>query len=341
MSSLNFYCVKAYYPKPSIHHLRPTIIEALTPAKEQPKGIFQRIRFLGHLMSRSFVELKANDPLRMGGATAFFTTFALPAILIILIQLFGIFVNPRKIGSELIDRLANVLGNTSAMQIKLTLEGFRSLSHNWYVTVLGFIFLMFVATTLFAVIKNSLDQIWGIKVRPHPGIVFNLKNRARSLVIIILAGLLFFVGLLVEGVQALLADYLKDIWQSGAVFFIWAINEMVFIIIVTIWFTNLFRFLTAGRPKFSHALIGGFFTAILFTAGKIILRFLMGYSNIKTLYGASGSTVLILLFVFYSAMIFYYGGCFVKVLSEVYDAPIRPVKEAFSFELMEIDPEKD
>ena len=277
----------------------------------------------------------------MAGATAFFTTFALPAILIILIQLFGIFVNPSRMSSELIDRLANVLGNTSAQQIKLTLEGFRSLSQNWYVTVFGFIFLMFVATTLFAVIKHSLDQIWGIRVRPHAGLLFNLKDRARSLIIIILAGFLFFVGLLLEGAQAFLADYLEEIWQSGAVFFIWAINEIVFIIIVTIWFTNLLRFLTAGRPKYSHALIGGLFTAILFTIGKIVLRFLMGYSNISTIYGASGSTVLILLFVFYSAIIFYYGGCFVKVLSEEYDAPIRPVKEAFSFEVLEIEPEKD
>ncbi|NEU09069.1 YihY/virulence factor BrkB family protein [Flavihumibacter sp. R14] len=291
-------------------------------------------------MSRSLEELKANDPLRMAGATAFFTTFALPAILIILIQLFGIFVNPRKIGSDLIERLANVLGNTSAMQIKQTLEGFRSLSQNWYVTFFGFLFLLFVATTLFAVIKNSLNQIWSIRVRPHPGMIFNLKNRARSLVIIILAGLLFFVGLFAEGFQAILADYIQDIWQGGAVFFIWAINEIVFVIILTIWFTNLFRFLTAGKPKFSHALGGGFFTALLFTAGKIILRWLMGYSNVNTIFGASGSMVLILLFVFYSSIIFYYGGCFVKVLSEEYHAPIRPVKEAFAFEVLEIGPEK-
>ena len=198
---------------------------------------------------------------------------------------------------------------------------------------------MFVATTLFAVIKNSLNQIWSIRVRPHPGMIFNLKNRARSLVIIILAGLLFLVGLFAEGFQAVLADYLKDIWQDGAVFFVWAINEVVFVIIVTVWFTNLFRFLTAGKPKFSHALAGGFFTAILFTLGKIILRYLMGYSNVSTIFGASGSIVLILLFVFYSSIIFYYGGCFVKVLSEEYHAPIKPVKEAFSFELLEIDPD--
>jgi len=309
-------------------------------AKNKSNNILEHIKFLGHLMTRSFAELKENDPLRMAGATAFFTTFALPAILIILIQLFGVFVDPRKIGSELIDRLANVLGNTSAMQIKLTLEGFRSLGQNWYVTMFGFIFLMFVATTLFAVIKHSLDQIWGIKIRAHPGVVFTLKDRGRSLIIIILAGLLFFVGLFVEGIQAVMADYFKDIWRAGAVFFIWIINEVVFIVIVTIWFTNLFRFLTAGRPKFSHAVAGGFFTAILFTVGKIILRFLMGYSNVSSIYGASGSTVLILLFVFYSSMIFYYGGCFVKVLSEEFNAPIKPVKEAFSFEILEIEPDQ-
>lgn len=291
-------------------------------------------------MRLSFVELKANDPLRMAGATAFFTTFALPAILIILIQLFGLFVNPRRISSELIDRLANVLGNTSALQIKLTLEGFKSLSQNWYVTVFGFIFLMFVATTLFAVIKNSLDQIWGIKVRPHPGVMFALKTRFRSLIIIVLAGLLFFIGLFIEGFQVFLTNQIEDIWRGSGVFFIKLINEIVFVVIVTIWFTNLFRFLTAGHPKFTHALGGGFFTAILFTLGKLILRFLMGQSNISTIYGASGSMVLILLFVFYSANIFYYGGCFVKVLSEEYNAPIRPVKEAYSFELLEVEPDE-
>jgi membrane protein len=299
------------------------------------------IKILLDLMKRSFVELKANDPLRLAGATAFFTTFALPAILIIFIQLFGLFVDPQKISSDLIERLANVLGNTSAMQIKSTLEGFRSLSQNWYVTLCGFIFLMFVATTLFAIIKNSLDQIWAIKVRINPGMAFNLKSRLRSLVIIILAGFLFLLGLFIEGFQTYLAHYLKEFWPAGSMYFIWTINEVIFVIIVTIWFTNLFRFLTAGRPRFDHALAGGFFTGILFTIGKIILRYLMGYSNISTLYGASGSMVLILLFVFYSSLIFYYGGCFVKVLSDEYNAPIRPVKQAFAFELLEIEPEKE
>lgn len=273
----------------------------------------------------------------MAGATAFFTTFALPAILIILIQLFGLFVNPRLMSSELIGRLAHILGNRSAQQIKLTLEGFGSLARNWYITVFGFVFLMFVATTLFAVIKNSLDQIWQIRVRSNPGFMFNLKNRARSMFIIFLAGILFLAGIFSEGLQVYLGNYADGIWKGSGATLIRVLNELVFMIIVTIWFTNLFRFLTAGRPKWRLALAGGFFTAVLFTVGKLIILTLLVSSNIGTLYGASGSTVLILLFVFYSAMIFYYGGCFVKILSEVYDKPIKPVKEAYTFRLLEVN----
>ena len=288
-------------------------------------------------MYRSFVELKSNDPLRMAGATAFFATFALPPILIIIIQLLGLFVNPRKVSSELINRLSHVLGNTSAQQIKITLEAFRSMGQNWYVTIVGFVFLMFVATTLFIVIKNSLEQIWNISVRTDAGVMFNLKNRLRSLIIISLAGILFSIGLFTEGIQVFLGNYVDDIWRGAGIFASRAVNEFVFSIVVTVWFTVLFRFLTAGRPKWRLALAGGFFTAILFTAGKIVLRYMLVFSQIGTIYGASGSIVLIMLFVFYSALIFYYGGCFIKILSEVYDKPIRPVKEAFTFELTEID----
>ena len=291
---------------------------------------------LASLMKRSLMVLKANDPLRMAAATAFFTTFALPPILIIFTQFFKIFVDPIELSSELIERLANILGTKSAQQVKVTLDALSGFSHEWYVTVFGFIFLMFVATTLFDVIKNSLGQIWEIKIRPHSGFVFRLKYRIRSLVIIFFAGVLFFAGLFLEGLQAILGNYIDEFWGGGGNVLNRILNELVFLIFVSIWFACLFRFLTIGRPKWRIALFSGFFTAILFTIGKWVLGLLLIKSNISILYGPSGSTVLIMLFVFYSSLIFYYGGCFVKVLSEVYDEPIRPVKEAFMVETLEI-----
>lgn len=277
----------------------------------------------------------------MAAATAFFTTFALPPILIIFTQFFRLFVDPRELSSDLIDRLAHILGTKSARQVEGILEAVSGLSHNWYITVLGFIFLMFVATTLFEVIKNSLGQIWDIRIRPHSGFIFQLKYRLRSLVVIFLAGVLFIAGLFLEGIQAIMGDYIDEIWGGGGWFFNRLVNEIIFILVVTIWFAFLFRFLTAGRPRWSIAFGGGFFTAVLFSLGKWILSYLLIKSNISTIYGASGSTVLIMLFVFYSSLIFYYGGCFVKVLSDAHDKPIRPVKQAFAVETLEIKKESE
>lgn len=306
--------------------------------KKVKKGqnLFENLLAFAVLMRRAFSVLKANDPLRMAAATAFFTTFALPPILIIFTQFFRIFVDPTELSSELIDWLGHILGTKSAQQLANTLDAVSGLSHEWYVTVFGFIFLMFVATTLFDVIKNSLGQIWEIRIRPHSGLVFRLKYRIRSLMVIFIAGILFFAGLFLEGLQAILGDYIDELWGGGGILLNGLVNELIFVFFVSIWFACLFRFLTVGRPKWKIAMAGGCFTAILFTIGKWVLGFLLIQSNVGLLYGASGSTVLIMLFVFYSALIFYYGGCFVKVLSEVYDKPIRPVKEAFMVETLEI-----
>jgi len=284
------------------------------------------------MMRSSFTLLKLNDPLRMGAATAFFSTFALPPILIIFTQFFRFAVDPKELSSELIDRLGHILGTSSAQQVEGVLVAVSGLSHKWYITVFGFIFLMFVATTLFEVIKNSLGQIWQIRIMPKPGLGFRLKYRLRSLVVIFLAGALFLAGLVLESFQAIMGNYIDQIWGGGGWFFNRIINELVFVIALTVWLAFLFRFLTAGRPKWKISLIGAFFTAILFTIGKWVLGYLLIRSNISIIYGASGSMVLIMLFVFYSAMIFYYGGCFVKVLSDALDSPIRPVKKAYVIE---------
>src|SRR5687768_7496284 len=112
----------------------------------------------------AFRELMKNDPLRMAGATAFFTTFALPPILVILIQVFKWVVGPVEVRSELFNTLSELIGSEAVGQIINILTAFRSLAQNWYITAGGFLFLLFIATTLFKVIKGSINQIWKIKV---------------------------------------------------------------------------------------------------------------------------------------------------------------------------------
>ena len=124
------------------------------------------------------------------------------------------------------------------------------------------------------------------------------------------------VGLLTEGIQSLLGKYLDDIRPGIAIYFNGVLSHVVSIIIVTAWFGFLFHFLPDGQPKWKVTLVGAFVTSILFTIGKLVVRFLLFQSNVSKLYGASGSIVLLLLFVFYSSLILYYGAAFTKVWSD-------------------------
>jgi membrane protein len=265
------------------------------------------------LCKDAFIELGKNDPLRMAGATAFFTTFALPPILIILIQVLGLVFDPQRISQQLFLHLSDIIGPQSTEQVIATLTAFRHMAQNWLITVGGFIFLLFIATTLFKVIKSSLNQVWKIRVVEKKPFTTVLGSRLISIMVIVLVGVLFVIGLILEGGQAFLWQYMKELLPNTAWFFNSVLNYLVSVVIVTIWFAFVFRFLPDARPQWRVALIGAFVTSLLFNIGRLILHWLLSYSNIDNLYGASGSIVLLLLFVFYSSLILYFGAAFTKV----------------------------
>jgi membrane protein len=281
--------------------------------------------------------MKRNEPLRLAGATAFFTTFALPPILIILFQLFGLFVGQKLMGTELRELLSDTFGPGVAKQVRETTRGFRTLSHNWYTTVFGFIFLLFVATTLFTVVKNTLNDIWNIKLKEKQGFLFNLVIRARSMAIIVSAGILFIASILMDGFEILAGNNIEKIWSGGGRFFESALNEIAGVIVVTTWFVILFRYVADGRPTWRASFLGGLLTGILFSVGKTVLSYLIKTSNITSIYGASASFVFILLFVFYSSFILYYGASFIQVYSERKRTPVKPMHKAYKYRLQELD----
>jgi len=274
--------------------------------------------------------------MRMAGATAFFTTFALPPIFIILFQLFSLFLSKRVVATEMMEILSETLGKASAIQIRQTTRGFGTLARNWFIASAGFVFLLFVATTLFSVVKNSLNEIWQIKVKEKPGTLFRLKVRAKSLGIILVAGLLFMGAIFLDSFELLAGDYLQKIFPGGGGFFKGVLDEVVGAIVISIWFIILFRYLADGRPSWRVAIAGGCLTGVLFEAGKTLLSSLTRSSNIGTVYGASGAMVLILLFVFYSSFILYFGASFIKIYSEQVKQPLKLVNKAFRYQLSEI-----
>lgn len=288
------------------------------------------------LPKKSFQVLLHNDPLRMAGATAFFTSFALPFILIILSQLLGLFYDETKVRSELFETLSGVFGVQAMRQVVTILRAFRQLASNTMVTIAGIFFLFLVSTTLLMVIKSSVNQLWRIKVVHGRSFLQKQKTRLQSLLIIIGTGFLFSLSILAEGLKAYLDQTATAVSPSFAQYFISAFNYVFSLFFVTIWFAIILRLLPDAKAPWEVALMGGFVTSLLFNLGKYILRVLLVNSKLNTLYGASASIVLLLLFVFYSSLILYFGASFTRVWSEWIQSPIRPRPNATHYKLEDV-----
>jgi membrane protein len=229
---------------------------------------------------------------------------------------------------ELFKSLSGIVGPEAVKQLVDVLKALRGLAQNWYVTAAGFVFLLFVATTLFKVIKSSINQIWKIRAVQESGFWKSLRSRVQSILVILVAGVLFMI---------VIGDYIFEFSPKLSLYFNSTLRYVLSTFVVTAWFMIVFRYLTDGRPAWKVAFAGALVTGLLFSFGRIVLHWLLSYSNINTVYGTSASIVLLLLFVFYSALILYYGAAFTKTWGLYKNIPVKPLHYARHYRIIEAD----
>jgi len=289
------------------------------------------------LLRRAARELAANDPLRLGAATAFFTTFALPPIVLILIQVLGSVYPASTVRGLLLAKLSGLLGTSAADFVEQILRNVTNVQRSRLVTWLGFAFLVFIATTLFVVIQHSLNQLWQIRPRRGGRLDKALHERARSLGVLVATGLLSLLTFLTDAAIAFVADYVRDFDTNVGYYLFLIASQLTSILILAAWFGVTFRNLSSARVPWRAVVRGAALTAVLIDLGEFVLGRLLVPGNLGPIYGAASSVVLVLLFVFYSAMIFYFGACFTKVYAHYAGIDIKPKKSAVRYRLVDIE----
>lgn len=297
------------------------------------------LRELGWLLRRAARELGENDPLRLGAATAFFTSFALPPILIILIQLLGSVFSSTDIQMMLLDKLSRLLGASAAGLFTQILHNVTNAGNSRLVIWLGFGFLVFVATTLFTVIQHSLNQLWHIRPRRHTQVSTALRERLRSGGVLLATAALTLLAFASDAVLALFADYIHDFDATLAYYLVRGLNALVGLAILTAWCGYIFRTLSSAKVPWRAVGRGALLTAVLISLGELALGRLLVARDLGPIYGPASSLVLVLLFVFYSAMIFYFGACFTKVYAHRVGLDIKPKKSAVRYRLVNVHEE--
>jgi membrane protein len=191
-------------------------------------------------------------------------------------------------------------------------------------TILGAIILLIAASGIFSEIQDSINHIWGIRAKPKRALVKFTYNRLMSFSMIGSVGFLLVVGLIINSLTDILNERLAIIFPRDAAILFHIVNTLIFFIIITLLFSLIFRVLPDGKIALHDCIIGASFTAVLFMIGKFAIGIYLGKLNIASIYGAAGSIILVLVWIYYSAAILYFGAEFTKVYADTHGQKIIP-----------------
>jgi membrane protein len=290
---------------------------------KSPK-ILKALKSTGHLLKETFNEFLDDNGLKLGAALSYYTVFSLPPLLIIIISLSGFFFGAEAVRGEIFGQINGLVGNEAALQIQETIKNVKLSQASTFATILSAIILLIGASGVFVEIQDSINYIWGIKAKPKKGLIKFLKNRLMSFSMIGSVGFLLMVGLIINSLMDVLNNRLERIFPVNMIYLFYTMNILMVFLIITLLFTVIFKTLPDGKIAWKDSLIGAAFTALLFMVGKFAIGAYLGSSAQDDIYGAAGSIILILIWVYYSAIILYFGAEFTKVYAHEHGKKIIP-----------------
>jgi membrane protein len=283
-----------------------------------------RIQKIGYLFKETFNGFVEDNGVKLSAALSYYTIFSLPPLLLIIISISGIFFGADAVKGEIFGQINLLVGNEAAIQIQNTIKNVTLSNSNVFATTLGIIILFVGASGVFAEIQDSINYIWGIKAKPKRGFIKYIFNRLMSFSMIGSVGFLMLVGLIVNSLIDILNKRLAIIFHHDTVIFFYIINLVIVFVTITLLFSIIFKTLPDGKIAIRDCVIGASFTAFLFMIGKFLIGFYLGSYNIASIYGAAGSVIVILVWVYYSAIILYFGAEFTKVYALTHGQKIIP-----------------
>ncbi|MBE0661354.1 MAG: YihY/virulence factor BrkB family protein [Bacteroidales bacterium] len=299
----------------------------------------ENLRQVLRLLKLAARKYRKDNPVQLAGTTAFFAVFAMAPLIIIIVSVAGLLLGQEQIQAKLFDEINSFLGNQSTEYIQSIVENFQNKRTNIIATIVGFVIFIFISTTFFTVLQKSLNDIWGIRAKPKHNFLKTLYDRLISFGLILSLGFIMLVSLIIDAALSLFQDFMHDRFPDFTILLIEAGNFILSFGIIWVIFAMIYRFLPDVHIKWRVTWIGALITTFLFIIGKALISFGIGSTNISSIYGAAGSLVVILLWVFYSSLIFFFGAEITQQYAEMYSHTIKPKDFAVRVEINEVSSE--
>lgn len=280
------------------------------------------------VVKKSAQNFKRNDPLTLGGALAFFSIFASPPILIMIIFLTGLITGEEMASREIFEIIRTSVGQEGADLI-------QNIVRNYFVEGLGLlqkiisgIIFLFAASTYFIIIQRSLNQIWQVKAKSGRKITRILKDRMISFILIFLMGVTLLLSLVLESALTYLGENLDAYLPIVTPILINIVGYAISFLAIMLILGMIYKFLPDVIIEWKVVWVGAAVTSFLFTLGKFLITFALTSSNIYDMYGSAGSTAIFLLWVFYSSMIVFFGAEITQQYATQFAENIEPKDHA-------------
>jgi membrane protein len=279
------------------------------------------------LLRQTFTEWNEDKVPRLGAALAFYTALSIAPLLVLLLRVAAIFFGDEAARGEIETQFHSLIGQEGASAVQEMLENASKPQSGIVATVLSIATLLFGASGVFGQLQDSLNTIWEVAPKPGRGILGFLRDRFLSMAMVMGVAFLLVVSLVVSTGLAALGGYTLQLPESLKIVS-WVVNLVVSLAVFTGVFAMMFKFLPDVKIAWKDVWLGAFITAILFAIGKFAIGLYLGQSALASSYGVAGSLIVLLVWVYYSAQIMFFGAEFTQVYANRYGQRIRPSENA-------------
>jgi membrane protein len=264
------------------------------------------VKFLGSLFKETFMAWLDDKAPRMAAALAFYTLFSIAPLLIIIVAIAGLVFGQEEVRMQIAQQIRGLVGDNGTLAVMDIMQSMSKPAPNIIAALIGLVTLLFGASGVFSELQDALNTIWRAELRPDRGVLDLVKDRFFSFLMILGLGFLLLVSLVVSTAAAALGDLLTG-KLVGSQFLFQVLDFVISFGVITVLFAMIYKILPDVRIRWGDVWIGAAVTALLFTLGKILIGFYLAKSTVASAYGAAGSLVIILIWVYYSAQILFFG----------------------------------
>jgi membrane protein len=256
-----------------------------------------------------------DDVMRLGASLAFYTLFAIAPVLLVAAAIAGVVFDAEAVRTEIVGQLDSLVGSVGALAVQSLLEGASQRRAGIVATALGIVGFVVAATGAFLELQSALNTVWRVESKPRPNLKVFLLDRLRSFGLVVAIGFLLMVSLAVTAALAAVSGWLSS--RATSIPLVWSgASVLVSLVVTTGLFALLYRVLPDVRLLWRDVTTGAFMTAVLFTIGQQLIGLYLGQSSVATSFGAAGSVMILLLWVYYSCQVVLFGAEFTRVYAQ-------------------------